>query len=136
MKEKWRLAERFAYMGFIGASAATLFLWFYTSGGIYTPLVLGLKSGLSLFAFPFIGALLAALATLPFKEKSFGGSEGGFAAFVAFLAMCALVAFWGETGVGGFFAFSLFGFIFFGWALVAIGVGVGRRYRARLRNAL
>lgn len=136
MNGRLQLAGRFAFVGFVAAAAATIFLWRFSGDGRYIPAILGLSSGLNLFAFPVIGAALAGATTLLFNEETFGWAEGGFAAFFAFLAMCALVAGWGGSGVYGFLAFGYFGFLIFGWALVAAGMLVGSRYRASRNHAL
>jgi hypothetical protein len=130
-----QLAAYFALVGLLGGMIATVFLFFYlSSDSLYV--VLGLRHHWNLAIFPFAGALLSALYTIPFAPQKIGPALGAVIAILAFVTFCALVATVGDAGMWGFLAFAFFGFVFFGWSLVVLGALAGWYFKRGVKRAL
>lgn len=130
MSERKLLISYFALAGFIGGLGATLFLWRFV-GPEHSGVVLGFRQAWLWFAFPVVGAALSAFWARLFGERGFGLLRGALVSFLAFLSFCALL---GLAGAGpvAFFAFSFFGFLLVGWALVLLGAVTGWLYQRQV----
>lgn len=130
MRERSLLISYFALAGLLGGVGATVFLW-RTVGPEHSGVVLGFSQRWPWFVFPVIGAVLSAFWARLLGENRFGTLRGALVSFLAFLSFCALL---GLAGAGpiAFFAFSFFGFLLVGWALMLLGAVTGWFYRRQV----
>jgi hypothetical protein len=131
----------FGISGFLGSSAATVFLWWWLGPedlDLNVHLVLGLNSAEQLLALPILGVIYPMACTKLFKPKGFGAIQGAKVSFYSFLAVCASLAIYISVInlyfmlLGSFFAFLMFGFFLFGWALVLLGALTGKYYERHI----
>ena len=135
MKPKLQLVMCFAVAGLLGGLVATLFL-FSWAGSENVDLIVGFGQSWVLALFPFAAALIAASYAALFDPQSFGPVLGGMVSFLAFITFSAIIAAVGGTGIWGFLAYLFYGSMFFGWALVLIGMTAGWFFRRMVRRAL
>ena len=116
--------------GLVGGLGATIVLWRFV-GPEHSGVVLGFSQSWFWFAFPVVGAALSAFWARLLGERGFGLLRGALASFLAFLSFCAILSLAG-AGPVAFFAFSFFGFVLVGWALVLLGAVTGWLYRRQI----
>ncbi len=139
MDYRKQLFGYFGIAGFLGALGGTVFLWqFY--GLENSNILFGVRQSWPFFVLPFVGALVAGFWAALFRGPSFGPARGALVAVLSFLTFTALLsAVRMESAMDSmarFFAYSFFGFIFVGWALVAIGVLTGWLFKRQVGLAL
>jgi len=128
MNYRKQLFGYFGIAGFLGASGGSIFLWqFY--GSENSNILFGVRQSWPFLVLPFVGALIAGLWAALFRGPGFGSARGALVALLSFLTFTALLsAVRMESAMDSmarFLAYSFFGFVFVGWALVAIGVFTG-----------
>jgi hypothetical protein len=130
----------FAISGFLSGAAVSEFLWYYT-GPEFHPVILGFRGLIHFFVFPFATAILAVfwarLLEGFFGEPRVGAFRGATVAVLSFISFNILLALYvaffssgpyAELSLNGVKMFLLlagtytvFGGIFFGWALILAG---------------
>jgi hypothetical protein len=130
MSERKLLISYFALAGLVGGLGATVVLWYFV-GPEHSGAVLGFSEGWFWFAFPVVGAALAVFWARLLGENGFGLLRGALVSFLAFLSFCAILSLVG-AGPVAFFAFSFFGFVLVGWALVVLGAVAGWLFRRQV----
>ena len=130
MSERNLLVSYFTLAGLVGGLAVTIFLWRFV-GPENSGIVLGFNQSWFWFAFPVVGAGLSAFWARLLGEKGFGLLRGALVSFLAFLSFCALLSLAVAAPVA-FFAFSFFGFVLVGWALVLLGAVTGWLFRRQV----
>jgi hypothetical protein len=131
MSERNLLISYFALAGLVGGLGATLFLWHFV-GPEYSGAVLGFRHIWFWFVFPVVGAALSAFWARLFGEAGFGVLRGALVSFLAFVSFCGILSLVGPGGPWAFFAFSFFGFVLVGWALVVLGAVTGWLFRRQV----
>jgi hypothetical protein len=136
-----RIFVYFLIAGFLGGVGGAALLWQYV-GPDHNYWVMGFRERWILLAFPFVGAFLSGFWAVYLLAPGFGAMRGAAVSLLAFLTLSLVLALLGPAGfqsgfvdgIGGFvsvlLSYTLFGFIFFGWALLAIGALTGRLFKS------
>ena len=132
-----RLSKHLVIAGFVAGAFVSTFLWFYT-GPEYHPAILGFRGLIHFFVFPFVGAVVALGWTnilWRFLGKLFGGVILGLlVAALSFVTFNFLLSVYVAAVFVGcfpfeflhlFLAYTLFGGVFLGWAILGIGAFAG-----------
>jgi len=135
MKLNQKLFTYFFLAGLIGGIGGSVFLWFFV-GPENSYVVLGFRQSWFFYLFPFVGAILPGLIAVLVSGPTFGSARGAAVSFLAFLGFNLILGMIGPAGLAGFFGFSLFGFILFGWALVLVGCVTGWLVKRSNRSTL
>ena len=126
----------FGITGFVGSAAVTVFFWWWFGPENLdrnVRLVLGLDSAMHLLAFPILGVIFPVAWTRKYKTEGFGLAQGAAVSFYSFISVCASLAIYNSINthilsLASFFAYCMFGFMMFGWALIVLGALTGKYY--------
>lgn len=135
----------FLIAGFLGGVGGSALLWQFV-GPDHNYWVMGFRERWILIAFPFVGAFLSGFWAVYLLAPGFGAVRGAAVSLLAFLTFNLVLALLGPAGIqagfvdgigeflGVVLSYTLFGFIVFGWVLVAIGALTGWLFKGAVEK--